>query len=210
MAVKVLVMEAIRKTVSSVTGVRVVMSAKPCPWNQARDPSRTTPTASPAVGQRWRASSTTACMRRSSTPRDMPGSLSSVQRTPPSWWLPAEGFAPPIPSTRSVSRARWRVGWQSPRGQPVALGPRGCGRPGRLVQDPCRRFPTFTRLGSLPVVPGCVLSAISDSNETNPRRALSAEGMVWGPRPSPGPRPGSRRGCCREEPGAGRGEPCPP
>ena len=54
MAVKVLVMEPIRKTVSSVTGVFDAMSANPCPWKNSRRPLRTTPTARPTVGQRLR------------------------------------------------------------------------------------------------------------------------------------------------------------
>jgi hypothetical protein len=53
-AVKVLVMEAIRKTVSSVTGVFDAMSASPCPWKKSRDPSRITPTARPTAGHRFR------------------------------------------------------------------------------------------------------------------------------------------------------------
>jgi hypothetical protein len=59
-AVKVLVMEPIRKTVSSVTGVFEAMSATPCPSKNSRDTSRTTPTAKPTAGQRLRISLTFA------------------------------------------------------------------------------------------------------------------------------------------------------
>jgi hypothetical protein len=48
-AVKVLVMEAIRKTVSSVIGVFEAMSARPCPEKNSRRPLRTTPTARPTA-----------------------------------------------------------------------------------------------------------------------------------------------------------------
>jgi hypothetical protein len=44
-AVKVLVTDATRKTVSSVMGVFDAMSARPCPSKKWRRPSRTTPTA---------------------------------------------------------------------------------------------------------------------------------------------------------------------
>src|SRR5512132_4106591 len=68
-AVTVLVMEPIRNTVSWVMGVSEAMSATPWPWNHSRDPSRTTPTASPAAGQRSRTFATTACRSRSSSSR---------------------------------------------------------------------------------------------------------------------------------------------
>ncbi|MGO8981457.1 MAG: hypothetical protein ACLQER_19620 [Streptosporangiaceae bacterium] len=48
----VLVMDPIRNTVSSVTGVRETMSASPCLWKWRRCPSRTTLTARPTAG--WR------------------------------------------------------------------------------------------------------------------------------------------------------------
>ena len=43
-------LEAIRKTVSSVIGVRVAMSAIPRAANPSRRPCRTTPTAKPTAG----------------------------------------------------------------------------------------------------------------------------------------------------------------
>ena len=43
------------------------MSATPCPWNHARDPSRTTPTARPATGQWLRTSPTLVFSSSSST-----------------------------------------------------------------------------------------------------------------------------------------------
>jgi hypothetical protein len=55
-------MEAIRNTVSGVTGVLAAMSASPSAANRSMAPSRTTPTASPTVGQRFR---TPATMGRS-------------------------------------------------------------------------------------------------------------------------------------------------
>src|SRR4051812_37711216 len=62
MAVKVLVIEPIRKTVSSAIGIRVSMSARPCAEKNSRDPSRTTPKARPTAGQRLRISPTRAFM----------------------------------------------------------------------------------------------------------------------------------------------------
>jgi hypothetical protein len=43
-------MEAIWKTVSSMTGVRDAMSAMPWPWKNFRRPLRTTPAAMPTAG----------------------------------------------------------------------------------------------------------------------------------------------------------------
>ena len=57
-AVKVLVMEPIRKTVSSVTGVADSMFATPWPEKNGNAPSRTTPTARPTAGQRFKIPST--------------------------------------------------------------------------------------------------------------------------------------------------------
>src|SRR6476661_6115105 len=57
-AVTVLVSEPTRKTVSGVTGARVVTSVTPWLWNQVGSPSRTTATARPAVGQRPRTRTT--------------------------------------------------------------------------------------------------------------------------------------------------------
>ena len=48
----VLVIDAIRKTVSSVIGVRSAMSATPVAENELSAPSLTTPTARPTAGHR--------------------------------------------------------------------------------------------------------------------------------------------------------------
>jgi hypothetical protein len=53
-AVKILVSDAMRKTVSSVIGVFAATSASPWPWNHARAPSAITATANPAHGLRSR------------------------------------------------------------------------------------------------------------------------------------------------------------
>jgi len=65
-AVKVLVIEAIRKTVFWVIGVSESMSASPCPEKNPREPSRITPTARPTVGQWLRILRTSACNSSSS------------------------------------------------------------------------------------------------------------------------------------------------
>ena len=66
-AVNVLVMEAMRNTVSSVTGLLDSISAKPCPWKYSTVPSRTTPTARPTVGQRLAISETLVLISALST-----------------------------------------------------------------------------------------------------------------------------------------------
>ena len=68
-AVKVLVMEAIRKTVSSATGMFDARSARPCPWKTSSDPLRTTPRAKPMAGWRLRIASTLVFI---STPQTLP------------------------------------------------------------------------------------------------------------------------------------------
>ena len=83
-AVNVLVMEAIRKTVSSVTGVFDPMSARPCPWKNSRDPLRTTPTARPTAGRRLRISSTVALISSRSTVGIAPPPLTRPAARPPS------------------------------------------------------------------------------------------------------------------------------
>ena len=57
-AVKVLGTDPIQNTVSSLTGSSNSISATPWPRNHASDPSRTTPPARPAEGQRSRTSAT--------------------------------------------------------------------------------------------------------------------------------------------------------
>ena len=60
--------DPIRKTVSSVIGAFDLTSATPWPKNHASDPSRTTPTAKPAEGQRPRTPATLAVRSASSIP----------------------------------------------------------------------------------------------------------------------------------------------
>jgi hypothetical protein len=57
-AVKVLVIEATRKTVSCATGLREVTSANPRPARNATPSARTTPSARPTAGRRFRIPST--------------------------------------------------------------------------------------------------------------------------------------------------------
>jgi hypothetical protein len=58
--VKVFVIEAIRNTVSRAIGSLEPMSATPMPEYQSSEPSRTTPAATPADGQRFRISASFA------------------------------------------------------------------------------------------------------------------------------------------------------
>ena len=53
-------MEPMRKTVSSLTGVFVAISARPCAEKNSREPSRTTHNARPTAGHRLRMSPTLA------------------------------------------------------------------------------------------------------------------------------------------------------
>src|SRR5215212_10363763 len=65
-AVKVLVIDPIRKTVSSAIGVFAAVSASPYPWHHASESSRTIPTARPADGQLPRTLATVALTSMSS------------------------------------------------------------------------------------------------------------------------------------------------
>src|SRR5512133_2300836 len=103
-AVMVLVIESIRKTVSSSTGVPDSTSATPCPWNHARDPSRTTPTARPATGQRLRTSATLLFNSGSSIDAVTPSLLpephhgARAGRIAGRWPRHALGQTPPAPT----------------------------------------------------------------------------------------------------------------
>src|SRR5215475_9745988 len=66
MAVKVLVTDPTRNTVSGVTGALVRASATPWPMNQVMEPLQITPAARPADGQRSSTFATLACRPASS------------------------------------------------------------------------------------------------------------------------------------------------
>ena len=75
--------EAIRKTVSSVTGVFDAMSATPCPWKNSSDPLRTTPSAKPTAGRRLRISPTLALTSAQRSPASVPTPPAAVRPAPP-------------------------------------------------------------------------------------------------------------------------------